>query len=179
MNKLSKILQIGITAFIVIIGLFLLITLFPIQGNYQIKVVLSGSMEPGIHTGSVVVIKPEKQYKIGDVVTFGKDTRKNIPTTHRIVSSRAVEGVLLFTTKGDANNSPDTTEIRMSDIHGKVVFDVPYMGYVINFVKKPIGMFIVIILPAIFIIYDEVMKIIREIKRMRNSKTVDNMENNA
>lgn len=182
MKKLSKIIQIVITVAIVIIGLFLIITLFPIKGNYQVKVVLSGSMEPNIHVGSIVIIKPETEYKVGDVVTFGKDTMKNIPTTHRIVSSRAVEGVLLFTTKGDSNNSQDATEIKMSDIHGKVVFDVPYFGYVIDFVKKPIGMILVIVLPAIFIVYDEIRKIIAEIKKMRKSKLVisqEKVENNT
>src|SRR3989344_1742628 len=89
-------------AIIVIVGL-LLIALFPIKGNYQIKIVQSGSMEPDIKTGSVVIIKPSSVYKVGDVVTFGKDTKKDIPTTHRIVSSRAQDGVIMFTTKGDAN----------------------------------------------------------------------------
>lgn len=166
-KKILKIIQNIITVAIVIIGLFLIITLFPIKDNFQVKVVLSGSMEPTIHTGSIVVIKPSSQYKIGDVVMFGKDTKTEIPTTHRIVSNRAVEGVVLFTTKGDANEDPDTTEIRQSDIHGKVLFTVPFMGYVIDFVRKPIGIIIVIIVPALFIIYDEIRKIIKEVKKIR------------
>lgn len=170
MKKFLKITQITVTVAIIVIGLFLILTLFPIKGNYQVKVVLSGSMEPTIHTGSIVVTKPAKQYKINDIVLFGKDTKNDIPTTHRIVSDRAVEGVLLFTTKGDANNSPDTTEIKQSDIHGKVLFTVPYMGYFIDFVKKPIGMIVVIVFPAIYIVFDEIRKIINEIKRMKNSK---------
>src|ERR1035437_9985037 len=101
-EKLFKILYTAFyVAIIVIVGL-LLFALFPIKGNYQIKIVKSGSMEPSIKTGSIVIIKPEAQYKIGDVVTFGKDTKTDIPTTHRIVSNRAVDGVIMFTTKGDA-----------------------------------------------------------------------------
>jgi len=167
-KKILKIIQNIITVAIIIVGLFLIITLFPIKGNYKVKVVLSGSMEPAIHIGSIVIIKPISQYKIGDVVIFGKDTKQDIPITHRIVSSRAVEGVLLFTTKGDANEDPDTTEIRESDIHGRVLFSVPWMGYVIEFVRKPLGMIIVVFIPALFIIYEEIRKIIKEIKIKKN-----------
>src|SRR3989344_7570939 len=96
-DKIFKILYRTFYVAIIVIVAFLLIALFPIKGNYQIKIVKSGSMEPSIKTGSVVVIKPSVSYTVGDVVTFGKDTKTDIPTTHRIVSTRAVEGVLLFT----------------------------------------------------------------------------------
>ena len=169
-KKILKIIQNIVTVVIVIIGLFLILTLFPIKGNYQVKVVLSGSMEPAIHTGSVVIIKPSSQYKIGDIVIFGKDTKTDIPTTHRIISSRAVEGVMLFTTKGDANEDADSREIRQSEIHGKILFNVPYMGYVVDFVRKPLGMIVVIVIPAFIIIYDEIRKIVKEMKKIKNEK---------
>src|SRR3990167_11348753 len=111
-DKIFKIATKVFYAVIFLIIALLLFALFPIKGNYQIKIVKSGSMELSIKTGSIVVIKPSTTYAVGDVVTFGKDTKKDIPTTHRIISSRAVEGVLLFTTKGDANEDKDTNEIR-------------------------------------------------------------------
>lgn len=180
-DKLFKILYTTFyVAIIIVVGL-LLFALFPIKGNYQIKIVKSGSMEPSIKTGSIVVIKPEAQYKIGDVVTFGKDTKIDIPTTHRIVSNRAVDGVIMFTTKGDANNATDPAEIRQSDIHGKVLFDVPYFGYLIDFARKPIGFAVLIILPALIVIYDEGMNIWKEVKKLRRQKlaTVENNEKEA
>jgi len=157
---------IGIIAIIVL----LLIALFPIKGNYQIKIVKSGSMEPSIKTGSVVVVKPSASYTVGDVVTFGKDTKTDIPTTHRIVSSRAQDGVIMFTTKGDANEDKDTNEIRQSDVSGKVLFDVPYFGYIIDLARKPLGFIILIIIPTLIVVYDEVVKIVREVKKMRKKK---------
>jgi hypothetical protein len=48
---------------------------------------------------------------------------------------------------------------------GKVLFDVPFAGYAINFARKPIGFAIIIIIPALVIIGDEVKKIISEIKK--------------
>ena len=97
MDKTFKILYGTFYVAIVAIIALLLFAPFPIKGNYQIKIVQSGSMEPSIRIGSIVVIKPNASYAVGDVVTFGKDTQQDIPTTHRISSSRAVDGVLLFT----------------------------------------------------------------------------------
>ncbi|MEK9181396.1 MAG: signal peptidase I, partial [Patescibacteria group bacterium] len=116
-EKLLKILYRLFYVAIILIVAVLLISIFPIKGNVQIKIVQSGSMEPDIKTGSVVIIKPlstdstsslqagsgQASYKVGDVVTFGKDTKKDIPTTHRIIKSRVENGVMIFTTKGDAN----------------------------------------------------------------------------
>lgn len=169
-DKLFKILYRTFYVVIIIIVAFLLFALFPIKGNYQIKIVQSGSMEPSIKTGSIVIIKPSANYTVGDVVTFGKDTKKDVPTTHRIVSSRAVEGVLLFTTKGDANEDPDPNEIKQNDIHGKVLFDVPFFGYIIDFARKPLGFAVLIILPALIVIFDEGTKIWKEIKKNKNKE---------
>ena len=175
-DKIFKIVTKIFYAVIFLVIALLLFALFPIKGNYQIKIVKSGSMEPSIRVGSIVVIKPSTNYTVGDVVTFGKDTKTDIPTTHRIISSRAQNGVIMFTTKGDANEDNDTTEIKQNDVHGKVLFDVPFFGYIIDLARKPLGFAVLIILPAIIVIYDEGMKIFREIKKMRLKKR-QNMQN--
>ena len=155
---------------IIAVAVVLVLPVLPIKGNIQTKVVLSGSMEPAIHVGSVIVIKPEDEYTIGDVVTFGKDTKTNIPTTHRLVASHIENGVMYFQTKGDANNTPDGQEIPSSEIEGKVLFSIPFLGYFIDFAKRPVGFFIIIIVPAAFIILDELRKIYIEIMKARSKK---------
>jgi len=170
MKNFYKILERIIYTGIFLVAILLIWSVLPIKNGPKLFVVLSGSMEPAMHTGSVVIIKPETQYKIGDMVTFGKNTSTQIPTTHRIVSTRAQDGVMLFTTKGDANNAPDGAEIRQSDIHGRVLFNISNLGYVIDFIRKPLGMVLIILLPAIFIIYDEVRKIIEEMKKIMAKK---------
>jgi len=167
MDKIFKILYRTFYIAIVVIIVSLLITLFPIKDNYQIKIVKSGSMEPAIHTGSIVVVKPSANYTVGDVIIFGKDTKTDVPITHRIIESRVQEGVILFTTKGDANEDPDPNEIRQNEVHGKVLFDIPFLGYLIDLARQPLGFVILIILPAMIIIYDEGAKIFRELKKMR------------
>ena len=132
----------------------------------------SGSMEPAIKTGSVAAVKPSDNYKIGDIITFGEMSKTKTPTTHRIYDMRVQEGKPVYITKGDANNAPDAREIQKRDIIGKVLFDVPYVGYAVDAAKKPFGFMLIIIVPAAIIIYDEIRKIIKEIKKRKENEPV-------
>ena len=182
MKKFFKIASNILTVIVVIIALFLVITIFPITGNYKVLTVLSGSMEPAIHTGSVVIVKPVAEYKVGDIITFGEISKTKTPTTHRIFEIKDNK----FITKGDANNAPDMKEILPREVIGRVLFSVPYAGYVISAAQKPIGFLLIIILPALFIVSDEIRKIKNEIKRMikrkkdkdnKQDEEIDKMEN--
>lgn len=152
---------------IAVIALLLIISIFPITGNYKMMVVQSGSMEPAIKMGSVVIVKPTDNYKIGEIITFGEVTRTKTPTTHRIHDIRVQEGTPIYITKGDANNAPDLKEVTAREIIGKVLFNVPYVGYAVEAAKKPIGFMLIIIVPAIIIIYDEIRKVFKETKKIR------------
>ena len=168
---MQKILKIGYGIFvtaIIAVAVLMVGTLFPITGNYKIKIVMSGSMEPAIHTGSIVVIKPEKSYTVGDVITFGKDTKKDVPTTHRIKEMRVEEGKYVYRTKGDANKTEDANEVPESAVIGKVLFSVPFLGFVLDFAKKPIGFLLLVVIPAIAVIFDEVGNIWKEIKKKKS-----------
>lgn len=155
---------------LIVVATILFLPVIPIEGNIETKVVLSGSMEPAIRVGSVIVLRPQDEYFEGDIVTFGEDTRGRIPTTHRIIASRIQNGTTFFTTKGDANDDPDTREITESDIRGKVLFSMPLLGYAIDFAKKPLGFWLLIIIPGGIIILDEIRKIIREIILMKRKR---------
>src|SRR3989338_9229880 len=85
MKILGKIIYgVFIALLIGVAGLFV-VSLLPIPGNIEIKIVKSGSMEPTIMTGAIVVVKPATSYAVNDIVMFGKDTKREIPTTHRIM----------------------------------------------------------------------------------------------
>ena len=175
-----------LVAFVVIVAILLIVSVLPINRlpggqawNYKVMTVVSGSMEPDIKMGSVVVVKPvpstgstgspqagsgqASDYKIGDVITFGPYSKTKAPTTHRIYEIKVVDGQPVYITKGDANNSPDAREIKKGDILGKVLFSVPYVGYAVEFAKQPLGFALIIIVPAAVIIVDEIKKIIQEI----------------
>ena len=168
--KFFKIIYYVFIAFIGVIAGLLIVSIFPITGNIKFYIVQSGSMAPKIKVGSIVMIKPEKEYKIGDIVTFGRRTRLKEPITHRIYDIKVVEGKPQYITKGDANNAPDQKTISKKDILGKVLIDIPYLGYVVDFTKKPIGFLLLIIVPAGVIIGDEIKKIYEEIKKKKTNK---------
>jgi len=170
MKILLKIGYYVILLVIISIAVILIAPVFPITGNIETKVVLSGSMEPEIKVGSVVVLRPVGEYDIGDIVTFGRDTRNNIPTTHRIIDERIEGNTTYFKTKGDANDDPDAREITKSDIQGKVLFSIPLLGFLIDFAKRPLGFALLIIIPGGIIVLDEVRKIYREVIIMRRKR---------
>ncbi len=169
--KFKKVLKIGyyvVVVFIALVAILLIVSIFPIPGNYRVMVVQSGSMEPTIKMGSIVVVKPQKNYKIGDIITFTSYNKKKAPITHRIYDMEVVGGYPVYITKGDANNAPDTRKITKKDIVGKVIFSIPYVGYAVDFARKPIGFIFIVIVPAAIIIFDETKKIYEEIKKKKN-----------
>lgn len=106
--------------------------------------VLSGSMEPTYHVGSIVYVKKVDvtTLKVGDPITFR--LTNNVIATHRIIEIHG-EGTpdLGFRTQGDANETVDGIT-PAENVIGKVYFSIPYLGYVSNFVQKPKGLFIVV-----------------------------------
>lgn len=146
-------------------GLFL-IPLLPIDNNIELKIVESGSMEPTIMTGSLVLIVPATAYQIGEVVTFSS-LSADVPTTHRIIDAYEEAGESFFVTKGDANEEADTEALRPQDIIGHVALAVPYAGFILDFARQPIGFSLLILLPAFMIILSEVEKIWLEIRNRR------------
>ena len=130
-------------------------------------------MVPAIPVGAIVIVQPKSEYAINDIVTFGADTKNQIPTTHRIVSAREQGNATMFTTKGDANEEPDQNEIAQSQVIGKVLVHIPFAGYVLDFARQPLGFALMIALPAGIIILDEVIRIFREVKDMRRRRYAD------
>lgn len=169
--KIFKYIYYLVLAFIILIAVLLLISAFPIAGNYQVMMVQSGSMEPAIKMGSVVVVKPAEDYRIGDVVTFGPYDKIRPPTTHRVHDIKVEAGQPRYITKGDDNNAPDSGDIGKEDIIGKVIFSVPYLGYFVEFSQKPWGFALIIIVPALIIVGGEIKKIIAEIKKSKRKPT--------
>lgn len=128
-------------------------------------VVQSGSMEPAIKTGSVIFSVPSKNYNPGDVITFKPGGEEKNLVTHRIEFKLYPEGTLnypLYMTSGDANENFDRWEVWPEDILGKVTFSVPYLGYAVDFAKKPYGFILLVIIPATIVIYEELKVLTRE-----------------
>jgi signal peptidase len=142
----------------------------------EIMSVLSGSMEPGIKTGSiigVVPVSPSQQgtFKSGDVITFKSAEDPNILITHRVVSIKGIGSSLEYITKGDNNDSEDPKPIPSGNVVAKYVnFTIPYLGFFLAWVKTKIGIAVVMIVPGAFLIISSIVSLFRSIMRMEESK---------
>ncbi|MFA5460003.1 MAG: signal peptidase I [Candidatus Paceibacterota bacterium] len=166
-KKVKKISYWLIFGFLFTVLIFVLIPLLPIENNYSLKMVLSGSMSPAIKTGSIVAVKPALSYKIGDVITFKTGKTERDIVTHRIIN-QTEQG---FIVQGDANNVADIRPVEERQIIGKVILTIPYAAYVINAVRSKIGLVLLIVIPALLIIGDEVRKIFQEAQKIQQKKT--------
>ena len=143
MTDWLKYLPLGFLALLILVNFYLginkAVTRDPLPKflGFSPLVVLSGSMEPAMYPGDVVIIREQAadKYRPGDVVTY---LTGGNAFTHRIVSEE--NGV--FTLKGDNNNTAD--EFLTADrFEGKVILRIPKIGLAIVFLKKPQGMVLV------------------------------------
>ena len=108
--------------------------------GYGILEVITGSMEPTIHVGDLIVIDTEtKDYQVNDIVTFYDVDGSFV--THRIMAINEDKVV----TKGDNNNTNDE-EMAKSKIVGKYVTKMTGLGKVLSSLKSPIVMVVVMLI---------------------------------
>ena len=105
--------------------------------GYSILNVISGSMEPTIKVGSIIIIRQQKNYYINDIITY-KDENNSI-ITHRVVAKEVEE----LTTKGDINTNEDKP-IKKEQIYGKVVYFSYKLGFIFGHLKTPVFWIILI-----------------------------------
>lgn len=169
MNALGKVCYYSFIAILFSLGAMLIATQVPVLG-IELKIVKSGSMEPSIGVGSLIVVRAAPEYKLGDVITFGPDTKKQIPTTHRIVGVEGQGKRAKFTTRGDANDVDDGSAVAVREVIGKVIFTIPKLGYLLDFARTPVGFVFLVGIPAGLIIMDEIVVLIREIGKTKRGR---------
>lgn len=112
--------------------------------GYAQLVVLSGSMDPALKVGDLVIIHEEKEYQKQDIITFRTEIA---PTTHRIIETKDTG----FITKGDANNVEDEGIVTRNQIYGRVIMSIPKVGEMMVFMKQPLSMLIMIFILCILL----------------------------
>ena len=130
-----------ITTVLVVIVAVLAILLAGVRlFGFDIYTVLSGSMEPFYHVGSVIYVKeraPEK-IAVGDPITFMLN--ENLVATHRVIEITEDENSeLAFKTKGDANDAADGGLVNYRNVLGVPCFSVPMLGYLAAYIQTPVG----------------------------------------
>lgn len=178
MAVIKKVFNLVYTVFIVaIVTLAVAMAFSVLRGPFGLRVfvVQSGSMEPAIKTGSIVIILPQKEYQEKDVITFLADPKANLKdlkstVTHRIVKVNKDKNKVSYMVQGDANNASDREPIPASSVLGKVQLAVPWAGYAVAFTKTQVGFIMLVIVPATLIVYSELMNIKHEIAKMLAKK---------
>ena len=125
--------------------------------------IISGSMEPNIQINDMVIVKEVQQNEINkdDIITFvvNGDT-----ITHRVIDVESRNGVLLYTTQGDANNIEDEEKITFENIEGKYIGKIPKVGKIVLALKSKTTLAIVLsILILLYIIEQRINN--KKIKR--------------
>ena len=152
------------------LGLVIVILTFVMltsQKGWQFAAVLSGSMVPDFKVGGLVVIKPVDvtTLKVGDVISFmAPEVSDNTAICHRIIGIQYQKSVEYFQTKGDANNSPDSFLTPVTNVKGREIFYISYIGRLADIkkagttstkllgMKLPVAVIIVAAMGLLFIV---------------------------
>ncbi len=143
--KIKKIISYLVVAILIVIlastmfSKFILKTELIKVFDYAFLVVLTGSMEPNIHTGELIIIREQNNYEVGDVITY-KDKENNY-ITHRIIYKIDDN----FVTKGDNNNMKDDA-INIKQIEGKLLFHSKEVGFFVLYLLKPLTVIYIVAL---------------------------------
>jgi signal peptidase len=127
-------------------------------------VVLTASMTPAIAPGDVVIVDgvPARDVTVGDVIVFEQRAGDPIPITHRVIAvDRPADAPPEFRTKGDANEDADLNPVTPDRLVGRVMFTIPLIGYVIQFVGTPTGFVALVVLPLGLLVASEVADLLR------------------
>jgi signal peptidase len=110
--------------------------------GHPVMTIISGSMNPTIPVGDIVVDAPvtaaqASDLHVGQIISFRAAPGSAEFITHRIVAVRVTDGAVSYITKGDANNTADATPRPASDVIGLYSFSIPRGGYVLVAMHTP------------------------------------------
>ncbi len=138
-------------------------------------VILTNSMEPTILVKDAVVdVKAlPSSIQVGDVITFvtHDPMHYGATVTHRVVGrDQDANGNYRYRTQGDNNNVEDSWIVPQENILGKVIFKIPKLGYLQEFLSTSYGWIIAIVLPCLAIIVYDLVKLVAVFIRSTRKK---------
>lgn len=136
-------------------GIAALVIVVPLVVGGQALTVLTNSMAPGLPPGTLIVIKPVNidDVLVGDVITYQIESGKPAVVTHRVVERTVnLEGETTLVTKGDNNDLADDP-IQQIQVRGKLMYAVPWIGWVNNIITGEMRMLAVPIVAGLLFAY--------------------------
>jgi len=136
---------IGMTAVGFAVGIALALAV-PLAFHARPLVVLSGSMEPALHTGDISVVRTiaPLDARPGDIVTFRDPENADRLISHRVRDMRASGDKVIFRTRGDVNTASEHWQISSSEEIGRVMYRVPKLGWVLSYARSK-GLFVLLL----------------------------------
>jgi signal peptidase I len=166
---ITKIIYNLLFALLLVSASFILLTTYDAIPGFNFYVVMSGSMEPEIKTGSVVGIRESEEYNVNDIITVQMPYSEWETYTHRIIE-KLDEEEITYKTKGDANETPDPDPVSLDQILGELFISIPLIGYLVHFAKQPTGFIILVIVPSVIIAASEINIIKEEAKKIVSTR---------
>lgn len=159
------------------------VTKQPLFGAY---IIISPSMVPTIKVEDAVVIqrKEQNELKKGDIITFtSNDPRySGLTITHRIVGvEKSKDNKVYYRTKGDNNNTEDSSLVPYDNINGKVILRIPKIGYIQYALTSSYGIVFLVVIPCLGIVIYDIIKLFKSIigntkGKIKEKKSVDKEE---
>jgi signal peptidase I len=168
MTRLARAGATAFTAMVVAaaIGLIVFVVVIPRASGGAALTVLSGSMTPTYPVGSIVLVVPTDPMTIkpGDVITYQTAPGVAEYVTHRVMRIQHDTTPMSFVTKGDANRGEDTEPVPVGAVRGTVRMHVPYLGTISDYVRTPVGLALLLMIPAGWFIASQTRSIVNELR---------------
>ncbi len=144
------IIGIGLLFLLMLVGFS--IYLLPHLG-WHIDVLCSGSMEPELRAGELVVTRPvaPEDILVGDIIAFYPTEIHENLVSHRVIGIER-NSPLSFKTKGDAYENPDPFDVSVRNLVGRVCLHIPLLGYAVLPLKTSLGLVVALLIPGSIII---------------------------
>ncbi|MET0161219.1 MAG: signal peptidase I [Microbacteriaceae bacterium] len=155
-------LLLGINAgiFALVAAIAALVLIIPAATGSVALTVLTGSMEPGLPPGSLVVVKPTDpaDVRIGSIITYQWEPGQPTLVTHRVteVVSNS-DGTVTWTTQGDNNDAPDPNPVTQEQLQGVVWYSLPLVGWVSNLIAGDLRPILVPVIGGALLVYAAVL----------------------
>ena len=154
-GRLSAAKPVRFISSLIVSGLLALVifVLIAPQFGFVFLTIMGDSMAPALPAGSVAVVQPvaASNVEVGDIIAHRSISEQGPLVTHRVISVINQEGSLVFQTRGDYNEEPDTNRVASTRLVGKVGLHIPFVGYIFHFIRQPLGYGLLVGLPVLII----------------------------
>lgn len=135
-----------------LVALALVVVALPMATEGKWRTIQTGSMEPVVSPGDVVLVSPADTVNVGDIIAFPDPLRPERDVLHRVVDIGS-DGRLV--TKGDANDVADPWLVEPGQVIGTQAMSIPAIGRLVEVVSTDLGVFVFLFLPATLILISE------------------------